>query len=266
MELKDFLKYVDEGLLVPEKGYRYKSQEGLEMVELHIDEIPDSELLTNINLSVPFGGNLSIRKMPEEKPLLSFGHDECIFRQYIFTLSAWSGPRGEQAIIPKDEGNGLMIPAFQSREFGFGMKLSLMEIQKINQFRSEKRPLYAEAESAIKINGTAVKQPLTDSPFVLFFEYGYGYGKEGYWTYDHMCLQFEDCIDAIQALYPEFDTVWLFDHSCGHDRGRGDGLSVGNMRVNWGGKQSRVRDTEIKEEIGYLGPHSPLLKVGDIKE
>jgi hypothetical protein len=35
------------------------------------------------------------------------------------------------------------------------------------------------------------------------------------------------------------------------------------MRVSWGGKQSRVRDTEIKEEIGYLGPHSPLLKVGD---
>ncbi len=74
---------------------------------------------------------------------------------------------------------------------------------------------------------------------------------------------FEDCIDAIQALYPEFDTVWHFDHSCGHDRGRGDGLSVGNMRVNWGGKQSRVRDTEIKEELGYLGPHSLLLKVGD---
>ncbi len=95
MELKNFLKYVDEGLLVPEKGYRYKSQEGLEMVELPIDEIPESELLTNINLSVPFGGNLSIWKMPEEKPLLSFGHDECIFRQYIFTLSAWSGPRGE---------------------------------------------------------------------------------------------------------------------------------------------------------------------------
>jgi hypothetical protein len=33
--------------------------------------------------------------------------------------------------------------------------------------------------------------------------------------------------------------------------------------VNWGGKKSRVRDTEIKEEIGYLGPHSLLLKVGD---
>jgi hypothetical protein len=101
------------------------------------------------------------------------------------------------------------------------LKLSLAEI---NQFQSEKRPLYAEAESAIKINGTAIKKPITDSPFMLFFEYGYGSGKEGYWTYDHMCLQLKDCIDAIQALYPEFDTVRYFDHSCGHDRGRGDRL------------------------------------------
>ncbi len=90
-----------------------------------------------------------------------------------------------------------MISAFQSREFGFGLKLSLAEIQQINQFRSEKRPLYAEAESAIKINSAAIKKPITDSAFILFFEYDYGSGKEGYWTYDHMCLQFEDYIDTI---------------------------------------------------------------------
>jgi hypothetical protein len=80
-----------------------------------------------------------------------------------------------------------------------------------------------------------------------------------------MCLQFEDCIDAILSLYLEFDTIWLLNHSCGHDCGRGDGLSVENMRGDWGGKQSRVRDTEIKEEIRYHGPLSPLLKVGDIQ-
>jgi len=197
MILKDFEVYVNEGCLIPEKGYRYKSQERLEMVELHVDEIPDSELLTNINLRYPFGGYLSVQKSLEEKPLLSFSHNECIFQQFIFTLSAWSGPRGEQAIIPKDEGNGIIMYAFQSREFGFGLKLSLAEIQQINQFRSEKRPLYAEAESAIKINSAAIKKPITDSAFILFFEYDYGSGKEGYWTYDHMCLQFEDYIDTI---------------------------------------------------------------------
>jgi hypothetical protein len=236
------------------------------MVELHVDEIPDNEILTRINHECWFGGNLSVWKNNNEKPIFSFGQDECIFRQFIFTGSSWTGPKGEQGIIPKDEGNGLMILAFQSREFGFGFTLLPSEIEQVNKFRMEKRPLYTEAESAIKVNGTAVKKPLVNSPFVVIFEYGYGAGKEGYWTYDHMCLQFEDCIDTIQALYPEYDSVWIFDHSCGHDHGREDGLSVGNMKVNWGGKQSKVRDTKIEDEAGYLGPHSPKLKVGDVQK
>ncbi len=69
----------------------------------------------------------------------------------------------------------------------------------------------------------------------------------------------------IQALYPEFDSIWMFDRSCGHDRGWEDGLNVANIQVMWGGKQSKVRLTEIKEEAGFLGPHSPQLKVGDIQ-
>ncbi len=79
-----------------------------------------------------------------------------------------------------------------------------------------------------------------------------------------MFLQLEDCVNIIQALYPEDDTIWLFDHSCGHDHGREDGLFVGNMRVIWGGKQNRVKDTEIKEVVGYVSPHSPTLQVGRI--
>ncbi len=38
------------------------------------------------------------------------------------------------------------------------------------------------------------------------------------------------------------------------------------MKVNWGGKQSRVRDTLIKEQTGYLGPHSPKLQVGETQK
>ena len=57
----------------------------------------------------------------------------------------------------------------------------------------------------------------------------------------------------------------MFDHSCGHDHRREDGLNVANMLVMWGGKQSKVRVTEIKDEAGFLGPHSPKLKVGDMQ-
>jgi hypothetical protein len=57
----------------------------------------------------------------------------------------------------------------------------------------------------------------------------------------------------------------MFDHSCGHDRGREDGLIVINMSMNWGGKQAKVRSSEIKQEQGFLGPHSPKLQVGSIQ-
>ena len=146
------------------------------------------------------------------------------------------------------------------------MSLLPAELEKANKFWMEKRPLYTEAESAIEVNGTAIQKPRANSSFVVIFEYGYGVGKEGYWTHDHMCLQFEHCIDTIQALYPDYHTIWIFDHSCVHDHGRDDGLSGGNMRVNWGEKQSRVSDALIKEEAGYLGPHSPKLHIGDIQK
>ena len=83
--------------------------------------------------------------------------------------------------------------------------------------------------------------------------------------YDHMVVQFENCVDCIQVLYLHFDTVWMLDHSCGHDRGREDGIIVSNMSTTWGGKQCKIRDTEIKQEMGYLGPHSPQLCVGSIQ-
>jgi hypothetical protein len=67
-----------------------------------------------------------------------------------------------------------------------------------------------EFESAVKVNGTAIKNHWKTHLLSSFFEYGHGAGKEGYWTYDHMCLQ---NVDMVQALYPEYDSIWLFDHA-----------------------------------------------------
>ena len=49
-----------------------------------------------------------------------FGHDECIFKQYIFTSKNWITNEGITPLVPKDKGQGVMISAFQSRELGFG--------------------------------------------------------------------------------------------------------------------------------------------------
>jgi hypothetical protein len=72
--------------------------------------------------------------------------------------------------------------------------------------------------------------------------------------YDHMELQFEDCMDAIQVLFPNCDSFCPFDHSCGHNYGHPDGLVVGNMSTLWEGNQSHVRDTKIECEEGFLSP------------
>ena len=87
------------------------------------------------------------------------------------------------------------------------------------------------------------------SPLCVLFEYGAS--AEGYWIYDWMVSLLEDVIDVLNALYltpfdgvdslhtvfvvntvvprllvRKFDYLSLFDHSCGHDRKRADGLDV----------------------------------------
>ena len=71
-----------------------------------------------------------MRLMPCKRPIIMLGHDECIFKQYQFTNKGWVSDNGTQEILPKDEGMGVMISAFQSREFGFGWSLTNEDLQK----------------------------------------------------------------------------------------------------------------------------------------
>jgi len=104
---------------------------------------------------------------------------------------------------------------------------------------------------------------LRSSPFIV--EFDYGANNEGYWSYDHMVLQLEDCVDCLKVLAPQFDYLFLFDHSCGHDKQREDGLNVENMSKIFGGKQARLHDSLIKDNEGYLGLFPKTLQPGDIQ-
>jgi hypothetical protein len=42
------------------------------------------------------------------------------------------GPKGQRPLLPKSEGDGYMLSAFVSREFGFGRELSVAELDKVN--------------------------------------------------------------------------------------------------------------------------------------
>jgi hypothetical protein len=195
-------------------GYKYTDElTGQSMVEYHVDDC--KEFMEIMNKETEFGGKLSVRFDPEKRPLVVFGQDECIVKQYLSTPKSWTGADGEKPLTPKDDGHGVMISAFVSREFGFGT-LDLMpeQLQQINSKRQGQK--YKDEAAAKKKRGSELKQPLTKSPFVLEFEYGAAF--DGYWTYNSMVLQVKDCADVLNSLYPdEFEFLFLFDHLCGHD-------------------------------------------------
>jgi hypothetical protein len=80
-------------------------------IEFHVD---DHKLFHGTNNNERFGGRLSVLNPNPDRPLIFFGQDESIFHQYIFTNKAWVGPDGTTALIPKDDGLGLMVSAFVS--------------------------------------------------------------------------------------------------------------------------------------------------------
>lgn len=241
-------------------GFAYRDESsGREMIEFHVD---DYNFLHDVAVEMgfgKFGGNLSVRMPPGVKPLMIFGQDETVFNQFLLKLRQWVGPLGQRALLPKTDGLSLMISAFQSRETGFGVEISRIQMEEINESRRGKN--YVDLDAALAIHGQVAKKDLEESPFVVSFELGAN--KEGYWTYNHMSLQFEDCVDCLKVIYPQFDFVFLFDHSQGHAKKLTGGLDAYSMNKGYGGAQPMMRESQIKEEDGYLGIHSRTLNVGD---
>ena len=260
---KKYTELIDEGHLFNGEPHEYVDNEGMKRLEFHVD---DCELFSDWNDwpdedSKRFGGCLSVRMPEGSKPLIIFGQDECIFKQYIFTKKSWMGPEGQTAMTPKDDRQGLMISSLVSRDYGFNLKMTTEQMKTVNQKRKGEK--YKDIEAAVLKRGNADKQDLEISPFSRKIEYGNS--KDRYWSYEDMVLQLEDCVDVLRAINGyKFDYCFLFDHSNGHDRQRPDGLNINKVSKYYGGKQPHMRDSVIMDE-SYLGPfeHDKKLKVGD---
>ena len=98
------------------------------------------------------------------------GQDKCIFKQYTFSKKFWSLHDGSKQLIPKDEGQGLMLSSFYCRELGYGFKVPEDVLIGVNEMR--KGTSYCDKDAAIAINATNEKPPLTSTPFVRELEYG----------------------------------------------------------------------------------------------
>ena len=70
-------------------------------------------------------------------------------------------------------------------------------------------------------------------------------------------------MDCIKVLFPQFDFVFLFDHSQGHAKKLVGGLDAYSMNRGYGGAQPMMRESKIKEHDGYLGSNARTLEVGD---
>ena len=185
-----------------------------------------------------------------------------VYHQHNSSSKKWVCPDKTRVLSPKHNGYGLMVSAFVSRDFGYGLPLSEHELQEINRVRATQT--YRDSDAAEKVIGSARKidRPLTSSPFSVTFEHGVN--NEGYWSYDHVMLQFEDCMDVLRFKFSyDYDFEFFFDHSSGHDKKRADGLCVEKMRKYFGGS-NEMHDTLIKDQT-YLGEFQVpgKLNVGD---
>jgi hypothetical protein len=209
-----------------------------------------------------YGGCLSVRRDVTLKPLIVWGQDECAFQQHRYSPKQWVATDGTRAILPKSDGYLLMVSAFQCREFGFGYPLTDEELERVNAKRLGEK--YVDEEAAIDLTGRPFKDRLTSTPFLRLFDPGQNF--DGYWSYSHMAVQTEDCMDCLQVLLPNFDHVLLFDYSSGHSKKRSNGLDANSMTKGYGGTQSTMRPAEIYQEEGILGPFPRKLQVGDIQQ
>ena len=249
----------DSSSTAHQQGYTYQNAAGEEMVEFHVDTYDFLHSVADEIGFGLFGGNLSVRKPQHQKPLMIFGQDESVFNQFLLKPKQWVAPLGQRALLPKTEGISLMLSAFQSRETGFGVKVSRLQLDKINETRRGQN--YVDLDAALAVHGQVAKKDLQEAKFVVSFKLGAN--NEGYWTYNHMSIQFEDCVDCIKVIYPHFDFVFLFDHSQGHAKKLTGGLDAYRMNKSYGGVQPMMRESKIKDHDGYLGMHERTLQVGD---
>jgi hypothetical protein len=125
------------------------------MVEYHVDT---SELFQErMNKETSYGGRRSVR-YEEEPMLIILGHDETIIKQFALTVKGWVGPNGETAVVPKDDGAGIMLSAFRSREFGFGLEMSEQDLELVNEYQKDKN--YQDEAAAKEKRGDIKKNHL----------------------------------------------------------------------------------------------------------
>jgi hypothetical protein len=150
------------------QGYAYQEQQpsGKAIIELHVDHYDFLHSVAEEMGYGMFGGNFSVRKPHGLKPLMIFDQeDESVFNQFLLKPRQWVEPLGQRPILPKTDRMSLMLTEIQSRETGFGVEISRIEMEEINETRGGQN--YVKLDAAIAVHGQVAKKDLKESPFVV---------------------------------------------------------------------------------------------------
>ena len=138
-------------------GFEYKIG-GLTFFEFHVDDHPTFHQRCR---NLPFGGHLSVRKREDEKPLILIGQDESIFKQFAISVKQWALPDGSTSVNPKEDGQGVMLSSFVSRDFGYSHDLTADQLVRVNKFRKNKK--YIDEDAAVHVHGKNEKKTYINS-------------------------------------------------------------------------------------------------------
>ena len=91
------------------------------------------------------------------------------FKRYQHTNKVCVSDKWTTRIVSKDDGIGIMISAFQSRELGFSHRDFIEEeLRKINEHRRSTG--YLDQDSVRKVHGSNIrKKDLAHNPFCIYF-------------------------------------------------------------------------------------------------
>ena len=140
--------------------------------------------------------------------------------------------------------------------FGF-VALTDEEMSQLNAIRASKG--LGPITLATQVTNEEVDGAFGPGVEALTFSYhlfNYGKNKEGYWDGEKMAIQTEEIISMFEFKFPGQKLVLLFDWSSGHDKKPLDSVILGNIRLNWGGKQPLMRATVLLED------YEPTFKSG----
>ena len=81
----------------------------------------------------------------------------------------------------------------------------------------------------------------------LYQEFEYGESDEGYWTYERMVLQLEDCTDILKYFHPSIDLISIFNHPYGRDKGIENRMNITKKNIGYVRTQQEIHPTEINK-------------------